>query len=289
MQPKLFALPDKDKGPAQEVTAEEARELNQDDYGIFHVVNEFGGRRLIKNLSRIRYWFADIDEGNKEEQLDRILCAPVIPSKVVESANGYHVYYRAKDATFDNWYRIVRYGVVPKLGGDPKATDPLRLLRAPGFYHHKGEPFMVRVVHESPAIYTEGQMLEAFPDTRETPKEKLVRDTNELEMTRGGFWHRVAALDGCEAIRKLSGHWLCKGERFALQEQHNGNHNIYRVDPEEEYSTGCWVWGDTGKLGGVEDGSSVAAWCKWYGWNWSDVAKGLKELFPELEDEEEQG
>src|SRR5688572_10106295 len=139
---RLYALHDSSqelqkKRGSFPVSPEEAERLNGDGYGIFWVVNEFLPPRKTANLERINYWFVECDEGTKEQQLERLRRAPLLPSFVVESKRGMHAYWAALDASLDNWKTIVRWGLVPALGGDPKATDPLRLLRAPGFNHVK--------------------------------------------------------------------------------------------------------------------------------------------------------
>lgn len=279
---RLFALHDQDRSRGTTPVDDQwASTLNGTGHGIFWVPNDFEGRRLRENLTHINYWFVDLDEGTKEEQLARLGRAPLTPSLVIESKNGYHAYWRALDATEETWADIVRWGLVPALKGDTRACDPLRLLRAPGYYHLKDptDPFLVRAVFRSEVSYTAAQMMRAFPSQEPDRPERREVPTGE-----GTFWERVAALDGREAIERVSGTWLVDGEYFRLDEMRNGNANIIRAD--DNYSTPCWVWAD-GRLGGIDDGNSIAAFCKWYGHSWADIARGLKELFPELSDEEE--
>jgi hypothetical protein len=284
----LFALHDSDVRLREQgsfpVSRPRAEELNAQGYGIFWVPNLYRGRRLIKNVEQIRYWFAELDTGTKQEQAEKLRRAPLLPTAVVESARGYHAYWAARGAGLANWKRIVRWGVVPALGADPKATDPLRILRCPGFNHVKdpAKPFPITTVWKLDTTYTEEQMLRLFPDRE--PK-RPDQEAKSLEPGTGSFWQRVAQLDGREAIRRLNGHWSVKGERFELQEQSNGHANIWRTHPDR-LSVGCFV-DATGGLGSVEGGSSVAAWIKWYGWSWGDVAKAIREVFPEVVPDEQ--
>ena len=280
----LFALHDSDSALREEqgsfpVSRPRAEELNRQGYGIFWTPNLYRGRRLVKNLEQIRFWFTELDTGTKKEQAERLRRAPLLPTAVVESARGYHAYWAARNASLSNWKRIVRWGIVPALGGDPKATDAVRILRCPGFNHVKdpARPFPITTVWKLGTTYTEAQMLRLFPDRE--PK-KPDQEAKSLEPGTGSFWQRVAQLDGREAIRRLSGHWLCKGERFELEEQSNGHANIIRTHPSR-YSTGCFVDAG-GRMGAVEGGSSPASWVKWYGHEWNRVAEGLREVFPEL-------
>ncbi len=285
---RLFALHDsspalKKKYGSFQVTPTRAAELNAQGYGIFWAVNLVKGERLAKNVTTVRAWFVEIDVADKEAQKNLLKTCPLIPSLVVETRKGYHVYWRAVAGTgVEDWYRIVRWGLVPYFGGDPKSSDPSRILRAPGYYHLKDptNPFYIKKVWDyQNLVYRPEQMKRAFPDKE--PK----REPAPAAKQGGSFWQRVAQLDGREAIEKLSGHWLCKGETFRLEEQANGNANIIR--DADDYSTGCWVWED-GRMGGIEGGNSIASWCHWYGHTWSEVARGLKELFPELHEDSKQ-
>lgn len=283
---KLYALHDSDpellRRGSFPVTQDEARALNQEGYGIYWVPNPFEGRRLVANLRGIRWWFCEIDDGERNEQIARIKRAPLLPSAVVESRRGFHVYWEAIDGDLETWKRIVRWGVVPALRGDPKATDPLRLLRCPGYRHLKNpaQPFDVKVVWRLDAKYTKAQLLRSFP-SREPERRTEPR---ELEPGTGTFWQRVAALDGREALLRLDGHWLQNGERFVLQEQANGNANVVRADG---HRTSVFV-DRVGRMGNVDGGSSIAAWLKWYEHDWSVIARELRVMFPELTDGDEE-
>lgn len=280
---RLFALHDSDKTLRQkygsrEVGEAEARKLNAAGYGVFWVPNDFEGRRVQANLKEIRYWFVESDTGIKAEQQARLRRAALLPSMVVESARSFHAYWRVRgQASPENW-RAIERGLVKVLAGDPKATDVLRLLRAPGFNHIKdpAHPFPVRKVWEIDASYTELQMLRAFPLKQEK------RASNPSQVEGDGFWMRVAAMDARQALPRLNGHWLQNGESFTLSEQSNGHANVVRVDG---VSTPVFV-DAAGRLGCVEAGSSVAAWLKWYGHDWATIAKGLREVFPELGEHE---
>lgn len=254
----------------------EAKIANEEGHGIFWVVNDFEGRRVVENLRRINYWYADLDSGTKAEQLERI-ATHLKPSLVVETQKGHHVYYKATDATLGNWDRIVKRGIVPALMGDPRATDPLRLLRVPGFYHHKGEPFLVRTIAQADVAYTEAQMMDAFPDRRV----EVAVDHARRELGPASFWVQVSRLSAREVVQRLSGHPLCNGEELRLVETGGGKANIQVRTPGKTWrGTPCWVTAED-TLAGVQGGSSAAAYLKWYGHEWRVIAEALKELFPE--------
>lgn len=287
----LWALHDSDPLVREErgacaVDRAEAERLNAEGWGIYWTPNLVRGRRTLTNLERIRFWFAELDHGSKKEQVERLRQAPLLPSVVVESARGFHAYWAAKDATLDRWKRIVRWGIVPTLQADPKASDAVRILRCPGFNHVKNpaKPFPVSVVWRLDTAYTEEQMLRKFPDR--SPKDEPQEHREVLEPGDGSFWVRAAQLDGREALRRLSGHWCVRGEKFSLAEQPNGNANIIRQWPDGPKDTGSFVDKD-GRLGSVEGGNSIAAWIHWYGHPWHVVAEALREVFPELGERDE--
>lgn len=281
---QLYALHDsstflKTKNGAFPVDDADARRLNSDGYGVFHSANTFSGRRIGANLCSIDWWFCEIDDGSKDVQYNKLINCPLRPSWVIESKRGYHAYWRPVEADIRSWKRIVRWGIVPSLGGDPRATDVTRILRAPGFLHQKSpdDPFLVRTLWRIPAMYTEQQMLDAFPSTEPDPTVR--RD----ERNGKGFWSGVSALDGRDAIRRLSGHWSVTREMFDLEEMNNGNANIIVLDRRGiRRDSGSFV-DASGRLGNVADGPTIAAWINWY-WNdgYRTAAKAIKELWPEL-------
>lgn len=163
----LYALHDSDpelkrKG-AFPILKAEAPKYNQAGYGIFWTPNVFKGQRKADNLLKIRFWIADIDEGSKEEQLERIKALPIIPNYIVETKKGYHCYWRANDATLDN-YREIEQGLIKRLNADPACKDVCRLLRYPNYYHCKNplNRFLVRIVDSNSYVCTEEQMLFSY-------------------------------------------------------------------------------------------------------------------------------
>lgn len=272
-----WALPDRHRGPPVRIELEQAKEYNHQGYGIFWTVNPFNGPGRTQ-ASGVYYWFSESDDGSKQRQLVRVASLPLRPSCIVESKRGFHWYWRRANAvgraldSLHCWDVLVKRGLCPAINGDPKATDPLRLLRVPGFYHHKSEPFLVRTVWETDAAYTEEQMLEAFPAAGKARRPVVHQPTGD------SFWTRADSLHAGEAIIRLNGHWLQNGEHFELREQANGNLNIYRTT--DSYSTGCWVRSD-GSLGGVAGGPCLKHWLAWYGHSWGTIRKGLLEVFPE--------
>ncbi len=163
--------PELKKRGAFEIQKSEIRQYNQQGYGIFHTANEFNGRRKAENLVKINYWLADIDEGDKfNEQIDRIMSLPLIPTILIETKKGFHCYWKAENATLEN-YKEIEKGLIQRLKADKACTDVCRLLRYPGTYHMKDpqNPFKVELIMNNKKSYSEEKMLCAY----QLPKPKL--------------------------------------------------------------------------------------------------------------------
>lgn len=277
-EPTLWILHDQEDSTPQRVNKLEARTLNRTGWGVFHCYNiYYGERRIRSQLAQIKAWYVDLDTDSKREQLRRLETGPLYPSLIIESANGYHAYWYASDATREEWARVVRWGLVPYYSADPKASDPLRLLRAPGYLHNKRaeEPFEVRIVSETGYEYTQAQMLEAYPDRQ--PK----YDEYEGDAGKDSKWH----VDARIALPLLSGHPIMNYESFELRRTGTGNYNIVRQ--HDNYSTGCWVDQD-GLIGGCNHGVTLYAWLSWYGHPVNDIKRTIRKLREQLGEESEE-
>ena len=279
----LYRMNDANPAGMIQTRREDCAEFNTRGFGIFHTVNTFDGPRRIENLVSIRAWAVDIDEGDKASQRRRIEAAPLMPSTVVESKNGYHAYWKAKDARPEHYSTIVSR-VVESVGGDRNARDLARVLRTPGFWHMKdpSHPFMVQVVHRSEAVYTEQQMAVRFPPCEDERRKADPKPAQRqpVSVTGDDFWERVYDLDCAEALRRLSGHPIVSGDEFDLKRQRNGNQNII-VNGK---STSCWI-DRAGRIGSRDRGGpTIAQWIRWYGHSYADAARVIRELFPEVVD-----
>jgi hypothetical protein len=203
---QLYAMRDNKKEDCMTpVTPERAAALNRVGYGIFFTPNAITGRRIEENVTEIKYWFADMDDKTKPEQMQKIDKLLYKPSRIVESKRGYHLYWRAVDATKEN-FRKIMLGIIEKLGSDKAVQGANRTMRMPGFYHMKDpkEPFLVRVIFKSNDVFTEKEMLYGFRQ-----KDKKVQFTSYQkppeqsrdEMLKPENWDRIFNLsrigNGC--------------------------------------------------------------------------------------------
>jgi len=154
--------------------------LNRSGAGVFITVNQtdLKGRKA-DNVQRARAVFADTDGAD----LAPILSAQPEASFIVESSPGNGHAYWLVDGLPLAQFEGVQRRIADKFGTDTSVTDLPRVLRLPGFYHRKGEPFMVRMMQENGGLpYTADKILKAFPPME---KEGTSRQARQLEISEG--------------------------------------------------------------------------------------------------------
>lgn len=251
---------------------------NKRKWGIFHCVNQFHGEQRRKEfLTKIDYYYADIDNFRKERQWETIQSG-LKPTIVNETKKGFQCYWAVSDGSIKNWALIMER-IREYYSADPNAKDPLRVLRTPGFYHWKdhNNPFLVRQVYKSEAIYTESTLLMFFPASekeqfRETPEAREIRWHGE------DLFDRIYNLDCEDALTRLSGSKYVGGEHYTFRRTGSGNKNIY----VEGKSTSCWIDKD-GRIGSFDKGGpTVWQWLKWFGNTNKEISEIMREVFPEV-------
>ena len=101
-----------------------------------------GTGRKDTDVNRIRAYFVDQDKGSTE-----LLFASAYPADIlVESSSGkFHGYWLAGNAPLAR-YADRMHVLADKFDGDHNICNLGRVMRLPGFFHHKVEPFMSRIV-----------------------------------------------------------------------------------------------------------------------------------------------
>ncbi|MFA5130690.1 MAG: phage/plasmid primase, P4 family [Patescibacteria group bacterium] len=184
-------------GLTPERTAFPDPKKQKNGYGMFFSVNGFKSHvRTANNLYSLNGLFVDIDWPHDRradpaeliafkaavmEDLCFLITAdvsafraspktadlPPPPTAIVETRNGYHVYWlferpillddarledpEKKKQLFDS-YRKMEETLIARFQGDTQAKDPTRVLRIPDSYHLKvpGDPYLVKLVHFDP-------------------------------------------------------------------------------------------------------------------------------------------
>jgi len=261
---------------------DEAKEWNKKGWGIFWTVNHFkDDERRIENLERITAWAVDVDSkgGSKLEQCLRIKNAPLEPSMVIETKNGFHIYYCVKEettATVANFNEIVAKRLVPYFNADRNAKDLTRILRASGYYHmkDKNNPYMCKIWQFSGIEYTEQEMMKMFKPEAEK-KEKIIIVQEQKDLDGEGFWEKAGNIDCRYALQELSGSSAICGDVIKFRSNGAGTYQIICNDK----STSCWV-DNNGQIGSHDKGGpSISNWIYWYHKDWKEVYRILKEKF----------
>lgn len=276
---------DPKKGQFRKLTVNQLDRANAAGFGIFHSVNGcIGGDR--KNLGEVRAWYTEIDDGDKASQRAKIESSPLPPTCVVESKNGYHLYwYAVPGSTFEDYTKI-ELRLIEHFDGDMNAQDAARILRTPGFKHQKDpdDPFWVRWLGmpDFDMKYSATTMLLAFKEARAERQAKETRATFAREFKGDGdsLWEKVYNLDCADALMRLSGSGYVGGERYELRRTRGETRNIW-VDGT---STACWIDCD-GRIGSSKKGGpTIYNWLAFFGHQPAECVRIIKETFPGIAD-----
>lgn len=124
---------------------EKLSNLNHQGAGVFVVINEGGQHK--NDITRIRAVFADTDGAPLEPLL------VLEPHIIIESSpRNYHVYWLVDDSFPLGRFNEIQSAIASKFDTDTAVKDLPRVLRLPGFYHQKGEPFLVRILGSNPDL-----------------------------------------------------------------------------------------------------------------------------------------
>jgi len=116
---------------------------NQLGRGVFVMINDAPGGHKAADVTRIRAAYIDLDGA----PLEPVMHAEIPPHVVNETSPGkYHCYWKLSGVPVDCFQTIER-PLIERFGADRAVKDVGRILRVPGFYHHKSEPHLVRTVH----------------------------------------------------------------------------------------------------------------------------------------------
>jgi hypothetical protein len=245
----------------------EAKKWNEQGYGIFWTPNRIDGHKKNDNVTSIEFWFLDFDakNGTKEEHIARIEKSPIVPTYVVETKNGYHVYFKAIDGTKENWTEIMNRLIFHFQSDKIKAMS--HMIRVPGFFHLKdpANPFLVKKIFSSDSSYTERQMGAIFKETR------FLRNNNP------NFWKSVNDLPCEEGLLRLSGTDAVNGDTFYC----DFVGNVKRIFVNDE-QTSSWIDRD-GKIASLNGGGpGLFNWINWYHDDKKKTTEFIKKHFPEV-------
>lgn len=260
----------------------EAQEYNEKGFDIYWTFQEFSifGKRTKQDLRKI--WAIAIEIDGDKEAAQKRISKLLKPSLVIESKNGYHIYWYLNspiDCSSDpvgkaDWYReFVKERVLPATGADPQAVDACRLLRVPMMRYWKdgkGE-FMVDIKFDNEAKrYSLRELEMGFPKKTQEPLfiNKIKREGST------GFWDRCNQVDTRTGLEMLSGTSHVTGERYTFKKQGK----ITRIVVNGKASN-AWIdeKGDIGSQDGA--GPVIPNWLHYFHKSWPKVADIMKQVF----------
>lgn len=226
-----------------------ANEYNNRGWGVYWSVNlkddgVFGGKTERKSDlvvdADIRSWFVDIDNSNKEQVLGFVLKnSPVLPSTIVESRGGYHIYFKSSSASVDN-FREIQTRLIEFYNGDVKCKDIVRLLRVPNFYNYKDgldKGFKVSVIWKCDEKYSDEDMLNYFRGKevkKEEVKKNPVWNDNKSNFNIDVF-QLLKEHDTVSLLEQISGCSFVGGSKFSFKDNRNGKYNFYINDKDHGF------------------------------------------------------
>lgn len=256
-------------------------------YGIYFSVNPMqNGKRNRESVKKIQTWICDIDDMDKEKQLELIQKAPLKPSLVVESVHWFHLYYLADKWLSEEEYENGNWWLKNYYNWDSKVCkDTARVLRIPWFYHMKWEPIL-EVFREDLScyeLYWVEEMLNAFPNQTDTTtwrvnqRIKLNTYLNESD----NFWTKASELDSRMMLEEFSWTSWLSWDIISFKKNTWWTEQIY----VNWKSTGCWI-DRNGLIWSWDKGwPTWIQWLKRYGLvDRKELAKELKSRHPELEE-----
>ncbi|MDD5455703.1 MAG: phage/plasmid primase, P4 family [Candidatus Margulisbacteria bacterium] len=286
-----------------------AKTANEEGYGIFFPIQEtLPNRRALKDITAIRCWAIDLDNGSKNELTELIYKSPLKPSLIVETKNGFHVYFYANEKIVINnenreemikrYREIVEKRLVPffrlkdekgnliyqkdqkgnkkEVGADGNAKDLSRMLRVPGYYHCKdnNNRFLVKVVAENGASYSEQQMLESFPVNETKPENPQEKSKNLKEPTTPSLY-QLSKFDSKKGLELLSGTEAVGFEEYSFKPNSNGTLQIF----VNGNSSSCWITKE-GFIGSHDKGGpTLVQWLKYFGHDSKKICEITKHVF----------
>ncbi len=168
---------------AANVKSDDLEDAKNRGYGVFFTPNGYHGKRSSESITQANAFFADFDDGTKEEQRAIIDQLDLKPSVIVESKRGYHLYWLLLEPLkdFELWKRV-QESIIRACSSDPAIKDLARLMRLPFSWHVKSdEPWFVKITEWNALLYDLNDVVGAFPPA-EQARERF-RFKRQLELS----------------------------------------------------------------------------------------------------------
>ncbi len=195
--------------------------------GVYVVAN--AGEQTNDTIYKVRAVFADTDGAD----LGPILACGLEPHVIVESSPGkWHVYWLV-DGLPTKAFREIQRNIAARFGTDKSVNDLARVMRLPGLLHQKGQPFLVRIIHESGGLpYSADTILEHFgrPAAEAPPATPSVGLSGHVETDRHADVLKLTLLLA-QSVRNGA---MTRDEALALMRSRRDSGRWSRHVPDDE-------------------------------------------------------
>jgi hypothetical protein len=121
-------------------------DYNNRGWGVFACINAMDGQgNELSNVHHIRAHCVDLDDPlNSADGYQRAVAAYPQPHFAVQtSPEKYHLYWLVQPYAGNDFYTQMQRKLAQLYNGDKNIIDATRVLRVPGFFHLKADPFLV--------------------------------------------------------------------------------------------------------------------------------------------------
>lgn len=166
---------------------EQLKALNDQFYNIHYLPNppvEYSPNKTVSgsDITRFQYVFVDIDMkdrnyDSKEAAVEFIFGFELPPTRVIDSGNGIHAYWKVSDLDAMSYLRLCRR-LMRKFKSDEAVGQIFQLMRPPGFYNTKEEgnfKLCQELYLDEEAIYTCEQLDAVLPTISQSDEEHCQR------------------------------------------------------------------------------------------------------------------
>lgn len=157
-----------------EFTHETIEQYNGDGYNIYYLPNYPANYDLSRpvdgaDIDTFEWAFVDFDlksksYASKEDFIATVKNHPLVPTKIIDSGNGVHVYWRISDLDVMSYLKLQRR-LMRLFNTDEAVTKIFQLMRVPGTVNNKDpeDPKLCIVLEETNNIYTSEHLDNLLP------------------------------------------------------------------------------------------------------------------------------
>ncbi|MEN6351405.1 MAG: hypothetical protein ABFD08_18690 [Syntrophomonas sp.] len=169
-------------------------QFNNQNFEVYFVVNSGGYKK--ENINKVNAVFIDLDAGRdenkdyypldvvqeyKQKKMHQIGQFPLVPSYIVETRNGYHVYWLLNDGAKIKQFEECENRLIDYFKSDTATKKSNMLLRVPGFYWCKdpNNKYFCRIIERNDVRYNIDDIIEKLPKNEDSFKRAYNKNNKE--------------------------------------------------------------------------------------------------------------